>query len=126
VRTAVAAVSAAGVLGVSWYDARHDPDASRGRNRCQELFFTASVDGGRTFLADVPVSRGRNCPATPRNGSAGARWRAGGDYHGLVAAPDGRFHLLWADSRSGVYQLRFASLRVDASGPASATSPAPP
>jgi hypothetical protein len=113
VRTAVAAVDAAGVLGVSWYDARHDPDTARGRDRCQELFFTASLDGGRTFLPDSRVSTGRNCPATPRNGPAGARWRAGGDYHGLVAAPGGRFHLLWADSRSGVYQLRFASVRVE-------------
>ena len=126
VRTAVAAVSAAGILGVSWYDARRDPDASKGRDRCQELFFTASVDGGRTFLPDVPVSTGRNCPATPRNGPAGARWRAGGDYHGLVAAPNGHFRLLWADSRSGVYQLRYASVRVDAPGAASFTSPPRP
>lgn len=125
VRTAVAAVNADGVLGVSWYDARHDPDTSRGRARCQELFLAASLDGGRTFLPDLPVSTGRNCPAQPRNGQAGTRWRAGGDYHGLVAAPDGRFHLLWADSRSGVYQLRFASVRVEGAGARPPAAPAP-
>jgi hypothetical protein len=125
-RTAVAAVNAAGVLGVSWYDARHDPDVGKGRDRCQELVFAASLDGGRTFLPDVPVSTGRNCPATPRNGPAGARWRAGGDYHGLVAAPGGRFHLLWADSRSGVYQLRFATVRVEGTATRPAAEPPPP
>jgi hypothetical protein len=118
-------VNADGVLGVSWYDARHDPDTSRGRARCQELFLAASLDGGRTFLPDLPVSTGRNCPAQPRNGQAGTRWRAGCDYHGLVAAPDGRFHLLWADSRSGVYQLRFASVRVEGAGARPPAAPAP-
>jgi hypothetical protein len=32
--------------------------------------------------------------------------------HGLVAGADGRFHILWADSRGGVYQLRTATVRV--------------
>jgi hypothetical protein len=31
---------------------------------------------------------------------------------GLSSAPDGGFHLLWSDARSGVYQLRTATSRV--------------
>jgi len=32
----------------------------------------------------------------------------------LAAAADGRFHLVWADSREGIYQLRTAVVRVAA------------
>lgn len=106
------AVNRDGVVGISWYDARNDPREYRGSFRCQELFFTASLDGGRTFLPDVKVSSAENCPDTPGNDETGRRWNAGGDYHGLAAAADGRFHLLWADSREGIYQLRTATVRV--------------
>jgi hypothetical protein len=113
VRTAAVAINRDGVLGISWYDARNDRAVYKGMYRCQELFFTASLDSGRTFLPEVKVSSGKNCPDTPANGEAGRRWPAGGDYHGLAAAADGRFHVLWADSREGIYQLRIASIHVD-------------
>lgn len=106
------AVNRDGVVGISWYDARNDPREYRGSFRCQELFFTASVDGARTFSPDTKVSSAENCPDTPENGETGRRWNAGGDYHGLAAAADGLFHILWADSREGVYQLRTATIRV--------------
>jgi hypothetical protein len=113
VQTAVVAVNREGVVGVSWYDGREDPRAYRGGFACQHIYFTASLDGGQTFLPDVKVSAEENCPDTPANGEAGRRWKAGGDYHGLAAAADGQFHLLWADSREGIYQLRTATVRVD-------------
>ncbi len=113
VRTAAIAVNREGVVGISWYDGRSDPTADLAF-RCQELFFTASLDGGLTFLPEVKVSSAKTCPITPANGQAGRRWPAGGDYHGLVAGADGRFHVLWADSRDGVYQLRTATIGVDA------------
>lgn len=109
---AVIAVNREGVVAVTWYDARHDPRGYRGDFRCQELFFAASLDGGRTFLPEVKVSSAENCPDTSANGEAGRRWPAGGDYHGLVAAADGSFHVLWADSREGIYKLRTATVRV--------------
>lgn len=112
VGNAVLAVNRDGVLGVSWYDARNDPRGYRGSFRCQDVYFAASLDGGRTFLPEVKVSSAENCPDTPANGEAGRRWAAGGDYHGLAADAEGRFHVLWADSREGIYRLRTATVRV--------------
>ena len=114
VQTAAIAVNRDGIVGISWYDARNDPREYRGTFRCQEVFFAASLDGGRTFLPEVKVSTAENCPDTPANGEAGRLFVAGGDYHGLAAAADGRFHLVWADSREGIYQLRTAVVRVAA------------
>jgi hypothetical protein len=112
-QTAAVAVNRDGVVGVSWYDGRGDPRGYRRDSRCQHVYFAASLDGGRTFLPDVRISSAENCSDTPANGEAGRRWKAGGEYHGLAATADGRFHLLWADSRDGIYQLRTASVRVD-------------
>jgi hypothetical protein len=112
VHNPVITVNRSGVVAVSWYDAREDPRSYRDTFRCQHVFFAASLDGGQTFLPDVKVSSAENCPDTPANGEAGARWKAGGDYHGLAATADGRFQLLWADSREGVYQLRTAQVQV--------------
>ena len=118
VQTAALAVNRDGVVAVSWYDGREDPREYRGRFQCQRVFFSASLDGGHTFLPDVRVSSAENCSDTPANGEAGRRWNAGGDYHGLAAAADGRFHLLWADSREGIYQLRTATVSVNGKAPA--------
>jgi hypothetical protein len=108
----VIAVNREGIVGVSWYDTVEDPRADRDGLRCQQVFFGASLDGGRTFLPPTKVSSHENCSITARNGEAGFRWNAGGDYHGMAAAADGRFHLLWADSREGIYQLRTATVQV--------------
>src|SRR2546426_994222 len=112
VRTAAIAVNRDGIVGISWYDARNDRDESKGKYRCQEIFFTASVDGGRTFLPEVKVSSAKNCPNTAANGQVAERWPAGGDYHGLAAAANGEFHLVWADSRDGIYKLRTATVAL--------------
>ncbi len=45
------AVNRDGVVGVAWYDRREDPENQRHRMR-----FTASLDGGDTFLPSMPVS----------------------------------------------------------------------
>lgn len=113
---AVIAVNRDGVVGVTWYDARHDPRTYRSDFRCQDLYFAASLDGGRTFLPEVKVSSAENCPDTPANGETGRRWSAGGDYHGLAAAADGSFHVLWTDSRDGIYKPRTATIHVDGKG----------
>ena len=47
------------------------------------------------------------------NGAAFNRWPTGGDYFGMVAAGDGRFHLLWSDARDKVFQLWSAPVTVD-------------
>jgi hypothetical protein len=51
----------------------------------------------------------------PQNGEIGWGWPAGGDYMGLAATPEGQFVLLWADSRSEMYQLHTAKLKVNSS-----------
>jgi len=112
VRTPALAVNKDGVLGVVWYDARNDGSTIKGNFRCQEIFFTASVDGGETFLPDVKISSQRTCPASSANIPTALRFPAGGEYIGMVATPDGAFQVLWSDNRSGAYQLRMATVRV--------------
>lgn len=113
-QTAAIAVNRDGIVAVSWYDGSGDPREYLEGYRCQHVFFVASLDGGETFLQPVRVSTAENCPDTPANGEAGRRWPAGGDYHGLAAAADGRFHMLWPDSREGRYQLRTAIISIKA------------
>jgi hypothetical protein len=56
--TPVVAVNKDGVVGVAWYDYR-GPNAA---NLCWREFFAASLDGGKTFSANVPVSSEPSCP----------------------------------------------------------------
>lgn len=118
-RTPAVAVNRDGVVGVAWYDGRGDGSTVKGSFRCTEVFFAASLDGGATFLPEVKVSSERSCPATPENVAVALRFPAGGEHMGLAAAPDGSFRLLWADSRSGIYQLRTATVSVSPRSPAS-------
>jgi hypothetical protein len=110
------AVNHQGVLGLTWYDGRHDA-----AGKCFRLYFTASLDGGKSFLPNTAVSDASSCPDTPANRRALSadgsltvvrRFKEGGDYHGLVSLPDGSFHAIWSDSRSGSYQLWSARIRV--------------
>jgi hypothetical protein len=116
--TPTIAVNPNGVVGIAWYDRRADPE-----NKCSEVYFSASIDGGVKFLPNIKVSRTKACPDVPDNTvrSAGrdsfgvaARWPAGGDYSGLAAGADGLFHALWSDSQTGVYQLWTTSIKIGA------------
>ena len=109
------AVNHDGVVGVSWYDASHDRREYRSAFRCQRVLFAASQDNGATFSTAMEVSSSENCPDTDLNEETGRRYPAGGEYHGLTTTSDGRFHLLWADSRSGVYQLRRSTVSIESS-----------
>lgn len=103
------AVNRDGTIGVMWLRRLEDPEP------CSWLFFSASVDGGNSFMQPVKVSTEPSCPARDqRNAAAHAhRPRAGGDYNGLAAAADGVFHLVWADARDGIYRLRHATALVE-------------
>jgi len=101
------AVNNDGVIGVSWYEIH-------GKN-CFDVYFTASLDSGKTFLREVKVSSATSCPNTPQDKGAfdpGTTFGAGGDYSGLAATSDGLFHVVWSDARTGIYQLRTATVRV--------------
>jgi hypothetical protein len=115
-RTPAIAVNSDGVVAVAWYDARNDRSTIKGNFRCQEVFVSASLDGGTTFLPEVKVSTKPTCPAGPRNVATALRFPAGGEYMGLAAASDGSFRLLWSDSRTDMYRLYTATVSVRTGG----------
>ena len=121
----VVAVNRDGVVGVTWFDTRGTADASE-----YDQYFTASLDGGRTFLAPARIS---SAPSRPKGAgnltfgamagqykqtrylqlvSAASRWVSGGDYMGLAPDKDGAFHPFWSDSRTGTFQIYTASVSV--------------
>jgi len=119
VNRAMLAVNLDGAVGVAWYDGRNGSAED-----CYDVYFSLSVDGGDTFATNHRLSSATSCQNVPGNvviaptlagpgvlvdqdgeRDIAARWPLGGDYSGLAAGPDGRFHVVWADSRTGVYQL---------------------
>ncbi len=108
-----------GTLGLMWFDTR-----GSNKNDRYELYFTASLDGGESFLPATLVSSTPSSPATEinltpsplfglnsgqsinlRTLSAYTRWADGGDYMGLTATADGVFRPFWADSRGRSFQI---------------------
>lgn len=124
---AAVAVNRDGVLGVTWYDTREAPSEF-----AFHQYFAASFDGGESFTAPQRVSSALSRPMGSGNLlpapatfsgpegelrvallSAASRWVNGGDYMGLTASVDGHFHPVWADARSGTYQVYTAEVRVE-------------
>lgn len=111
-RQMAAAVNANGVVGVAWNQPSDDDET------CLEPWFSASLDGGQTFLDPKRVSSTSSCPRPDVPGNVhegfnvGERFPTGGDYMGLAADHAGVFHLVWADSRNGLFQLWTAPIRV--------------
>jgi hypothetical protein len=119
----VIAVNSRGAVGVVWYDRREFRGMAGFRVR-----FTASVDGGKTFLPSVPVSEQPYSLAdrplivtsqerSEKNGISielrPAQFaRRAGDTAGLAATADGVFHPLWIDNRTGVPQAWTAPVKV--------------
>jgi hypothetical protein len=125
------AVNLGGVVGVQWYDRRDHPDNLGWTTR-----FTASLDGGETFLPSVKVSEvgfvqdsskqielfsSSYGGANRHDGHQGPVEAAlrlsrgqfqGGDYAGLAADANGVFHSLFVDNRTGVGQMWTAKVRV--------------
>ncbi|OGD34245.1 MAG: hypothetical protein A2V45_14720 [Candidatus Aminicenantes bacterium RBG_19FT_COMBO_58_17] len=124
------AVNRQGIVGVTWYDTRE----AETTDRCRQ-YFTASIDGGRSFLPAVSVSSEPSFPGSEinlipvpmdllsgsgqaqptlrlRTLSAYSRWGMGGDYLGLAAESDGAFRVFWADSRDKAFQIYTALVRV--------------
>jgi hypothetical protein len=109
-RTPAIAVSAAGIVGLAWYDTGRDP-----RGECFDVDFSASLDGGRTFLAAVRLTPEMSCPPAGSDRAVASRWPFGGDYSGLATTADGRFQVFWSGSsgsRSGVGQVWTAAVEV--------------
>lgn len=124
------AVNKQGTVAVMWFDTRELKDDYSEYN----AYFSASVDGGKSFL---PAKRLSSAPSSRWSAgnitfttsaradrsdlhrisfySVAARWGQGGDYMGLTADSDGVFHPFWADSRTGVFQAWTSRVRVDSS-----------
>jgi hypothetical protein len=124
-----------GVVGVMWYDRRESKD-----NLGWYIRFSASLDGGETFLPSVKVSEapaefdqntkwpiffwntvsggGSKLPGGPLTLDLqimGQLFNAG-DYGGMAADASGVFHPLWADNRTGLHQLWTSAIAVNAKG----------
>jgi hypothetical protein len=134
------AVNRDGVVGISWLDSRESANG-----RTYREYFTASTDGGSTFLAPVVVSsvdssldaaaNFASFPSldSPRTNAAGqiefsfmtilGRFADGGDYMGLAADAAGTFHPFWADTRTSTFQVWTAAVRVAPERPTLAPSP---
>jgi hypothetical protein len=108
----VVAVNQNGVVGVAWFDTRVTGDSTR-----YDEFFTASVDGGSSFMPAIRVSSESSAPRTNGNRAVVDRWLQGGDYAGLVADAGGDFHAFWPDSRSGTFQVYTARVTVHSTPP---------
>ena len=93
-------VNRAGVVGVSWYDRRDNAD-----NIGYWVRFAASLDGGVTWLKSTRVS------TFPHVNSEDPR-KNSGDTAGLSADPDGLFHPVWIDNRTGIPQMWTTTIRV--------------
>ena len=121
------AVSRDGVLGVAWFD-----DRGTQGGKGYDVYFTASLDGGATFLPPARVSTVTSTPAKGSNTlpaldvvksetgdklqiqmtSPFSERATGGDYSSMAVDAAGRFHPLWADARSGAWQIYTATIRV--------------
>jgi hypothetical protein len=123
---AALAVNRDGVLAVLWHDTRH----SRA-DESYDVYMTASLDGGATFLPAVRVSSEASAFDSDRvvivpyahsdsllavSRRAANEDRSVGDYVGLAADAGGVFHSFWSDSRSGTYHVYSAQVRVVKAG----------
>lgn len=95
------AVNARGVVAVSWYDRRDNPDSLSYWPRIR-----ASLDCGTSWLASTRVS------SAPNHLTASDRHLNGGDTAGLAADVQGRFHVVWIDNRTGVAQAYTNTVEV--------------
>lgn len=98
------AVNKDGIVGVLWYDRRDSDD-----NLSYYARFSASSDGGATWLPSVRISESPN----KANGKSGTGVTSG-DTSGLAASADGIFHALWIDNRTGVQQVWTSAITVAA------------
>lgn len=92
-----------GVLYISREDIRD--------RECYNLYFTASTDGGITFLKPTRVNSQNSCPDKNAGWFVNA-WPQGGDYCSLLAKPDGSFLAIWSDARTGSFKLYQSAISI--------------
>ncbi|HUS15001.1 MAG TPA: S-layer homology domain-containing protein [Chloroflexia bacterium] len=88
-------VHSSGLVGITWYDRRNDPDAY-----LYDRYYSESADGGQTWGGNIRVSDQSSDPLVIYNGKGQGEL---GEYNAMAYGPD---YVLaaWVDSRSGVGQ----------------------
>jgi len=101
------AVNQDGVVGISWIDSQEEEAQEE-----YDVYFTLSTDGGQSFQAPVRVTKVSTTPHTAANGDVANKFPGGGHYLGITARKEGRFQLIWSDSRTGVFELQTCSINI--------------
>jgi hypothetical protein len=121
------AVNKDGIVGLTWEDRRENPD-----NIGYATRFTASFDGGETWLPSVRVAEqqarfrqgsegeaigGRVSQGADGNNPITIAVTRGGEFHGgdtagLRGDANGVFHAVWIDNRSGIDEVYTAPITV--------------
>ena len=87
------AVDGKGVVGVVWNDRRFDTG-----ERCFQPYFSASIDGGKTFSKNQIVDTRLTCPIGAEKmapSESEFRFKNGGETQGISGLPGGGFQLAW-------------------------------
>jgi len=116
------AVNKDGLVGIMWYEGITNPVGGGYWVR-----FTASVDGGETWLPSIRISEAPNTIGGSEKWPLGGRavkgdpltvrlfrqvWQASGDTAGLTADSNGVFHAFWIDNRTGIGQVWTAPITI--------------
>ena len=101
------AVNKDGLVALAWMDFRDSNE-----NSCFAPYISISYDGGKTFSSPVKVALEISCVNREKLNPA-KRWEVGGDYFGLTATSDGKFHILWPDARNGSFEIWYSSIEVN-------------
>lgn len=96
------------ILAVAWMDERSESEEG-----CYAPYISFSTDGGESFSPPQMISSTRSCP--DKENRTVRRWNHGGDYFGLTASSDGKFHILWPDARNGLFEIWYTSIEVKSS-----------
>ncbi|OJJ13878.1 hypothetical protein BKI52_45200 [marine bacterium AO1-C] len=104
------AVNSAGIIGLTWWQRQVSTN-----NKCFILYFTASIDGGKTFASPAKITQQLVCPNYSALGFPGRRWRTGGDYFGFTTTKDGQFQLFWPKANQGTFELWSTGVVVEKS-----------
>jgi hypothetical protein len=116
-RVMTLAVNPTGIVGVLIIER-----LARDGDGCLQTLFAASLDGGETFLPAQTISTSA-CRNSSNEEMAKQRFPTYGDYHGLVATPDGRFRAMWPEMRGGISVLLTVAIEVEGSAQAPAPKP---
>lgn len=101
------AVNKSGLVGISWVDGQHSKDP-----KSYDVYFSISRDGGKSFSKPARVTDVSSNPRTEKNGDVANKFQGGGHYLGIAAKADGKFQLIWSDSRNGYFQLQTCNIDV--------------